>query len=374
MTMRRISSALVIATVSVLIGYESVYAYFSPDTIKLVVQSLNPAVIGALIAFIVHAFSSFRHLSPLKKVGIILSILVLSAVPGFFVWNSVHELREINKVENVDIRKDDRWNEFVNDFEGEEGDDVYERADGTDDIDLSTASTRVNLQEGVLSGKYEVIDILCSQNPIKDSRRLCKLGFEIYSNYDDPLAVKAIMDSYGISKDDPLLLYCEAGFTTSRVAFILDRHGYNVAWGGLTDITNFELIDTSFKPKVNTDILIKNLQFNLDTNYSYFLFNYDDQNALYYNEFFWDKQPQSERYKKIKLYQVSKNYDPRLLDEIGLSVQDVNKQPINTGQLVKTKILCRNALHCYLTRQYLGYLEITDVNEVYCVNCSGNKD
>jgi hypothetical protein len=372
--MKRILLALIIAVASTLIGYEPVQAYFSPDTLRLVMQSLNPAVIGVLIAFIVHTFSAFLHLSPWKKIGVILIALALLAVPGFFIWNSVRDLREINTIEAVDIRKDDRWNEFVRDFENEEGDDVYERASGTDDIDLSTASTRVNLQEGVLSGKYEVIDILCSQNPIKDSRRLCKLSFEIYTNYDDPVAVKAIMDSYGITKEDLLLLYCEAGFTTSRIAFILDRHGYNVAWGGLTDITNFGLIDTSFEPKVNTNILVKNLDFSPDINYSYFLFNYDDQNALYYNEFFGGEQPQAERYKKIKLYRVSKDYDSRLMDEIGLKVQNVNELPIDTGQLVKTKIMCRNALHCYLTRQYLGYLEVTDVDEVYCVNCSDEED
>lgn len=371
---RQILLGLITVAVSTLISYEPVHAYFSPDTIKLVLQSLNPAVIGAIIAFIVHAFSIFRHLSPLKKTGIFAGILALVTVSGFLIWNNVHELREINRVENVDIRKDDRWNEFVNDFESEEGDDVYERADGTDGIDLSTASTRVNLQEGALSGNYEVIDILCSQNPIKNSRRLCKLGFEIYTSYDDPVAVKAIMDGYGISKDDPLLIYCEAGFTTSRVAFILDRHGYNVAWGGLTDITNFELIDTNFKPKINTNILINNLQFDPDISYSYFLFNYDDQNALYYDEFFKDSRSQAERYKNIKLYQISKKYDSRLLNKMGLKSQDVNTQPIDTTQLIKTKMLCRNALHCYLTRQYLGYLEVTDINEIYCVNCTSREN
>ncbi|MDX2776048.1 hypothetical protein PV379_01600 [Streptomyces caniscabiei] len=371
--MKRIPLVVVAAVASALVGYEPAHAYFSPDTLKLVMQALNPAVVAVLVAFIVHTFSSFLHLSPLKKAGVILVSLILLAVPTFFIWRSVHELKEINEIEAVDIRKDDRWNEFVRDFENEEGD-IYERADETRDIDLSTASTRVNLQDGALSGNYEVIDILCSQNPLKDSRRLCKLSFEIYSNYDDPVAVKAIMDSYGITKNDPILLYCEAGFTTSRIAFILDRHGYNVAWGGLTDITDFGLIDTRFAPKVNTNILIKKLEFNPDTKYSYFLFNYDDQNALYYDEFFKDGRSQADRYKNIKLYQVSEGYDSRLLRDIGLKTQDVNAQPIDTSQLVKTKILCRNALHCYLTRQYLGYLEVTDINEVYCVNCTGKED
>lgn len=349
------------------------FAYFSPETIKLLTHSVNPAVLGVIVTFVVNVavfFKRFTHKH--HRIAILVVTALVIFVPTFVIFNRVNTLRSINETSEVDITQLDEWNKLLAYFENEEGDDVFEDAHETEEIDeeIREHTTYVNLEEGVKSGDYKVVDILCSQNPVKVADQRCKLSFEIYSNLGDKEKVEAIMTAYGYSKETPLLIYCEAGFTTSRIAFILTAYGYNVAWGALGDITDFSLIDTDFEPKVNTEILVDELNYQPNGSYAYFLFNYDDQNPFYYDSFYSDNRTQAQRYSNFAFYQGNENFDNALFEEIGLAKNIKPGESATKESLEGKQVACRNSLHCYLTRQYLGYLEINTVNEVYCIDCS----
>ena len=107
--MKYLLKALGVAALAIFLSPEAAFAYFSPETIKLVSQSLNPAVIGALVTSLVHLVSAFRHLGRAKKVLVVSVGSIVILAPLAFVFIRVDQLQETNDIANVDLSEDDCW-------------------------------------------------------------------------------------------------------------------------------------------------------------------------------------------------------------------------------------------------------------------------
>lgn len=346
------------------------FGFFSPETFKLVMQSLNPAIIAGLAAAVANLVFFFRRLARAKRLLLFASLTALVYLAGASVVRDVERLEDINDTAAVDVTDLALWERFQAAMT-RGGGDVFTRAHTTDGLEIAAQASRASLEDAVRTGRHEIIDVLCLNSPVRGSHRRCQLSWEIYTNLDDAPAIERIMRTYGYEKTTPLLLYCQEGFTSSRLAYILSAYGYDASWASLSEVRDATILDPAFAGTAAPETLIEPLRFDPRRAYVYFLLEYEDQNAFAFDEFFRDATSRSRRYRNVTLVQVPDEYDARLLRDAGLAHRTVRPEPARVAALVKdARVMCRNRLHCYLTRIYLASLRVTP----HAISCSRCED
>lgn len=351
----------------------NVFAFFSPETFKLVMQSINPAIIAALAAGVVRIGMLVRRLSHVKWGLLLVGFVAVAYLAGAALVRDVETLKEVNDTARVDITDLELWDRFSDAMLAGDGD-VRARADRTEELDIGAHAKRMDLQQAYAKGTHRLIDVLCLNSPVRGSDRRCQISLELYTNFHDRAAVDRVMQAYGYDRQTPLLLYCQEGFTSSRLAFILRTYGYDASWAALRDVKDLSIIDVAFAPKADIDVVITPLRFDPAKRYTYFLFEYDDQNPFAYQEFFRVKgTPPSASFRNVTFLQVPAEYDPALLANVGLDRAIVAASGSTARRYARQDIICRNPLHCYLTRLYLASAEVTSVKAILCVRCSDDR-
>lgn len=348
-------------------------AFFSPETFKLVMQSINPAIIAALAAGVVRIGMLFRRLSHVKWGLLLVGFVAVAYLAGAALVRDVETLKEVNDTARVDITDLALWDRFSDAMLAGDGD-VLARADRTEELDIGAHAKRLDLQDATSAGAHRLVDVLCLNSPVRGADRRCQITWELYTNFHDRAAVDRVMQGYGYDRHTPLLLYCQEGFTSSRLAFILRAYGYDASWGSLRDVKDLSLIDVAFAPKADIDVVINPLRFDPAKRYTYFLFEYDDQNPFAYQTFFHQKGvPPSASFRNVTFLQVPAEYDRALLAKAGLDRAIVGANGSTTRRYARQDIICRNPLHCYLTRVYLASAEVTTVKAILCARCTDDR-
>lgn len=342
--------------------------FFSPDTFRLVMQALNPVIIAVVATVFANVAFVIRRIARAKRAVLLVCLLLVSYLAGVAFFRDIDRLEDINDTAAVDITQLAVWESFSAAMKSG-GDDMFARADRTERLDIASQTPHIRLEDAVRSGRYRIVDVLCLNSPVRGSERRCQLSWDLYSNFNDRGSVDRIMRAYGYGRETPLLFYCQEGFTSSRLAFILNAYGYRVAWAKLSDVTDPTIIDAAFEPRIHSDVVIEPLRFSDRRRYTYFLFEFDDQNAFAYNEIFTSKAPALRTYRRVGIVQVPNTYDRRLLTQAGLEGLVVRAQDADVARLARNDIICRNRLHCYLTRIYLASLEVTPAKSLLCVRC-----
>ena len=177
---------------------------------------------------------------------------------------------------------------------------------------------------------------------------------------------RAFKSIYSIHDDEPIVVYCEAGYSSKLVAFILGFYGIKeVYYSGLTDIRNESLIDFDFNNLTLNEIMVSSVILPHKNNYflrdklAYILFTSGD--ICIFNQ---KKNFNLFKNNDLLFFKANPNVWSGLLTRYNWTD---NLKEFNISNLNSRNIICRNEFHCYLTRQFLISMNVSSNIEIYFI-------
>jgi len=365
-------------------------AFFSPSTLALVTNAMGsflPMITWIVATIVVYGLLFFIKLAKnRKRIFMIITggIFLFSLLSIFLVVTSRYAvLKEVNQFDSgMNFSKSSQWASFLDKLNLQQNtwrDEFYYIGQG---LRTSLVESVVDLQEVLEDDTYKLLGVNCSRLTLPNTIRGCDLGIEILIYPDNEERIVQLMRENNISKDDKLLVYCESGYRSSLVALVLDYYGYNVKYAALNNMKDLESIDFGFdgnesERKIFVDILDPKK----DEYYTYFILNENDANE----DFF---QVNWEDYTDLKHFMILKGVEevggkytgevfnyPQRLKNVTINKDDntwsyYETEAFSLEDLINSKIVCLDKLHCFTTKYYLEYLNVPYVEKIYCLKCN----
>ena len=346
-------------------------AFLPPDILTLVFSSGIPYIIGLIVTFLAQILILVKKNKKHIKIILLSISLFLLAFIGYKFFTKISQLKNINEVSTNEekIFDEKKWQQLTEYLQANNTDNIIELFKNPDMKMLMSADREISLQDAIENQNIKLIDIHCLDTPIQNSIPACKLAWGIYESFDNQEKINSMMAEYGLSKDDEIVAYCEGGYFSSAVSYILSMHGYNVKYAKLFDIENPNLIEPTFGKSAN-NIVIQPYEYNPNDKLSYLLINHSDQLLFSYDGI--------EEYDRLRnqvwVYEAIKNLSLTMIKEQKLPhfVGPVNEE--NKNDIINSKIICQDKIHCFLTKYYLAYLEIDQsISDIYCLDCTRTR-
>lgn len=373
----------------VLIYPKPINAFFALGTLAILSQTVGPLILG-FIALVIANIVLVLKKTPFKVYlgfGVVFSIIFLVLFHKTYVrFQALQTINQIGaELDVVNIKEyqelqssvefseepDNSWQNLLTKVTNSDEKYISEKIvkeDGSYCYNRSSfyiSNLSDNEIENIIEDdSYKKIDVSCPNITVKNGTKACGLAWDIFTHFDDEEKIADLLSEFNITKKDPIMMLCEYGVTSSHIAFILRHHGYLVYYGGLIDL-NTDFLDIE-DPEAVEDfrIFIDIHSNNPREKYLYFVVNRRDLDTFY------DTNPDNH---KDYLNQFS------IINTTGLDLslpedQIIKPYVINENEVSKLnfddyKIVCKNKLHCFLTRHYLLYSNNTDVNKLHCINC-----
>jgi len=338
-------------------------AFLSPSTLTLISSSVTPYLLTIFVSLLVNLILLIKQVKKnLLKFSFFLSFILIIFIFFSFTKN-LSILKRINQLSpnTINLTRLDGWDEFSEYIQsdnllGEKNEDMSSM--------IASEIEKVSINQVANDSQYTLVNLGNVSSSISKSVNVSRYTWQIINNFSDQTTIDSIMAELGLFKKDQLVLYCNSGWTSERIAYILKNHGYNARYAALLDVKDYTLLDADYISKIQIAKPIITM-FKQNPNYQYFyiLLNYDDQHGLSRN-----------KDKFLKLTQPitilnPNNYETRYLDKYSVNYQN-NDDIINQNTLsTNAMFLCRNKLHCFLTKHYLVYLDINNQDKIQCIEC-----
>lgn len=354
-------------------------AFLATATVTIVASAAGPFVIAFLILISANLIIFYKRIPKKFWFGLVVIISVaLLAWLGGRAYKRYLDLKISNDLGTnlSSALEDDReWQEFVAEAQSSQEIDPQKKiVTQNGEYCVNRYSINISKLKGdqiayvINNNRRKILDVSCPTITVKNGIKACGLSWELFTNYSDESAVINSLAEYDVHPGDEILLLCEFGLTTSHLAFILNHYGYDAIYGAITDIDQKLLDipkDASFDDfTVLTDIFA----YDKNDQYLYFFINDRDRDRFY---------PRTPR--NFSEYLTSFT----LVNASGLSInypEDKEIAPLTKPasfvdgiNVSDYKIVCKNKLHCFLTRHFLYYKDIKDFDTIYCISCKDEK-
>lgn len=402
--MRTISSLLLFTglVITALVLPASAHAFLATGTTMIIASAAAPFVGAALVVLVVNVIVFYKRIPKKVLIGVVvvISLLVLGEI-GRQAYTRFTDLRTSNEIgANFEIEQidDERWQNFVDDaLEEEEGigggnpegswDEFVQEVNLSEEGDThrrilyrdgdycvnrnATQVTRLKdeeIEDIIINEKRKILDVSCPSITVKNGTKACGFSWQIFQNFEDEEFVTNELAKYGIEEGDEILLLCEFGVTTSHLSFILNHYGYDSMYGALVDLDE-DLLDipkdTSFE---DYTVLIDVFSYDPRDEYLYFFIN-DRDRDLFYEENPTNYARLLDDFTLINASGLPIEYD----QDVPLRPKTQPAEAVQDLDVSDYKIVCKNKYHCFLTRHFLYYNDIKDVESLYCVSCKDER-
>ena len=358
-----LSSAILFIITFILLNAKLSSAFLSPGTLTLVANSIGSFIWGIIIIIIVNITLLFKHIKKKGKITLtILSliIIILLLIKPAQRYNTLKTINQLNN-EPYQIMS---LNQYLNNKSIETNKpDVY----NLEKVGLSTVTDKVkeiSLEEAYDKG-YK---ILCFHGVGRITLVNCTYisSYKIIKNAYNRIGIDQLMHSYNITRGDKITLVCDSGHVSAIDALILKYYGYNTTYAKLYKLQDLGLIK-HFKYDINRrkiNPLIDRPIYRRNKKYIYFLIMSSDDELFIF--------PDQVRTKFMSI--INNITFVNIEDNPGVVVvlKGMNRsyliKNVSREDIKESDVLCKNKLHCFLTKEYLNYLNVS-VNKIYCLNC-----
>jgi len=341
------------------------FAFLPASTINLITQSNLPLLLGLLTSFLANiaiVFKSFK-----KRLYLLLLIPAIFSLILLFTL-TIKQFKTLKQYNQYNIPVIPTYNVVS-------GNPIKPSIQY-----IQSSLPKLDPYEALTNSKYILIEPYSFPSTrLVNAKKINNLSTQILNNSKNPKKIDEIMASHKLSKKDNLVFVCDAGWTGSVLAFILNSYGYNVNYLAKSKIPENLLnqyLDFSFKSKSQT-IIIDKFNYQSQSKYIYFLFNIEDQYVFtckpnqHKNSLFPATIDQFTIISATHNYSYSNlcYHNSNFPSQINLKDQALSFDSITSKDFDNKKVICQNQWHCFLTRHAINYLASKTVNKIYCLNC-----
>lgn len=347
-----------------------VRAFLPPDLLGIIASSGIPYLVGLLITILTQIIIITKKNKRWIKITLTIILLLTINFIGYKQYKKAAITKEINTLSwsDLNIADTEKWKKLIKHLEDTDEKDVIGLFDNPNMDTFLSDERAVILQEAIQNPNIKLLDIHCSETPVKGSIPACSLAWDIYENFDQPEEIEKIMFEQNLTKNDQIVAYCEAGYFSSLISYLLSMHGYQAQYAKLYDLEDPNLLEPFFGRSQN-QIIIKNYEYQPNDKLSYFIINHSDQLIFSYGD---------DQYNHLKdqmwIYKVIDNIDLTPLEKQNPPhlMELVNEE--NKNQIIDSKIICQDKFHCFLVKNYLAYLNLDqEIENIYCLDCSKKR-
>jgi rhodanese-related sulfurtransferase len=326
-------------------------AFFSPSSLTILAQTIGSTIWYILIGFLA---SIILFLKKSKKI-LLISLIVILIISSFVIGFRFQETKKLNTRVIGDTGSEfEQWQEFMSEsgfkvYENQSNHDLKTQFDNQKNVYLPTLNKtikRVNLEKAIQNNNYKMFFIYPHERAYVVNSTSSEFGELAYFPHDKEL-FKKLIKTYNVSKDDKILLYCESGWSAKTIAVIFAYYGYSADYSSLTDIKNLDYIDSEFVNDYRKEIIVLPLKKGKGDKYIYFFMN---QNCI--------GEP---GLKKLGSSIVDNTKFIKIHQSFGKG------ELLEPGDLKNVKVICKDNIHCFLTRHYLLYINAQEIDKIYIV-------
>lgn len=352
------------------------HAFLSAAAIVIVGSAVTPFLAGFLAVITVNLIIFYKHIPKFIWAGLILfTSAIIIIVLVWLVSKRYQKLQTNNQIgaslDVANINKENEWDKLlnlVNQSPEPDSQRKVTRQDGSYCYNRNStyisSSTEETLSSIIESKEYKILDVSCPSITVKNGIKACGLSWDLFINLENEDSVNKLMNKFRINKNDKVLLLCEFGVTSSHLSYILNHYGYQTVFGSLLEVDPKLLDIPKGESFQDATVLIDDYKFEDDDKYLYVLINDRDRDPFY------PSSPDniSGDLKNFALinstklplgYEEDKELIPFVRQSSGIDASSVKDY----------KIVCKNKLHCFLTRHFLYSKRITDYENLYCLQC-----
>ena len=353
----RLNKSFFITGILFLLLSEQALAFLSPGNLTLIAGAVGSFIWGILVIVAVNIFLFFKKTKKkIKPFFIILSlifffVIILSVSQRYIALKNINQYSTGNAVLEYKT-----WKDYLNQFAQNENQENLRGRDLKDFVKDNVPETlpnlkKINLEEAIYNGSYKIFSVYRSRKGFREDVPVSASRFTDLSH--DPANDEFfdyLMYVYNISKNDKIVLFCDAGFTAKTIAFIFAFRGYDVFYATMRDIKDRSLLEEPSEDE--KELFIDILNKGNDEKHILFIFTEEDANIID------DKE----------LLELTDN-NIIFIDVNNLNLKLGSNQPLTNNisheKIMASKIICINEVHCFKTINYLGYLNETDIEKVY---------
>ncbi len=346
------------------------HAFISPSTIDLILSSTKSFILSITVVILVNISLFFAKIPKKVKSVLFVAMLIVIFVTVFLIAQKFQTLKKLNSEESVygSLSKY-YWKDFIKENNIiEVPDSPYYWAYNFEELDqdlVKNYTKYINLDKAIESKEYRILTIHLNYK-IKDSTKVCLWDF--FKDPGNADYINAYLKKLNISKKDKILFVCYTGASSSRVSMIFNVHGYNTSYSNIID-SNFENIFFKYRNnKSNKDVYVNLLSFRKKENYALLLFDPAEPWALNIVEL---------------VNSIKDNITIIAVDGVSPFHHENNKLYVDESRILKKdksifndknlKVICIEEIHCFFTKHFLNYYNITSISNIYSLDYRNNQ-
>jgi len=312
------------------IAFDKTYAFFSPNTLRLLSASVGSGIWQAIVFLLVTIISLGIKIKNknIKKIGLIilflgLIICLVSAGLHFY---------KLKKLNQLFLLSD---SEFIN---------IYDYIDMPTDkfIDLS----KIDQLE---YESFKKISLIKGQN-IKLINTVTAISLFRLKEIMIADKIEEYLQTHGIIKEDKILAYCNFGWSSSLTAYFLNKLGYNVYYTKLNKLESKDYIEFDSFPLTGKQIPIVTTLKKEKFDKYYIIFMFHRTEDEYCNPEIYPEDIKNLLRKIVVWPEITSKNEQC----------DVPKVELDKIFMDHSKIVCLNKLDCILTQHYIDYLGLSE--------------
>lgn len=381
---RAVASAGILATV--LFMPNVTHAYLSPSTISLIVASSGTVFVAAAALIFAYGIIAFSWIKRHKTLAVAIMVLPVLGLGGIaYGWyGEYQELKAINDFDASIVKDNEEWTEFINGFAADHAGinkDAFVQDDALSVANVQKIVPSTTFEQAQQSG-HTLLGPYCEPVTFSGAQTSCSLGNLVLLNPTNEEKIHETMADLNISKEDPIVTFCDSGLRSSLTAMVLKQYGYNVQ--GRAQLYNYEgesrnwtlpgetrgssssTIYKNFTPQVDGPIIM----FTAFRDRS----SLDDRAVL---------EPYIQNDELLVLYVSNEHYtdEGENLDPLELpynqNPEDARRDTVGQPYDIRSHIsdntvVCTTPLNCLSTRSYLEHIGIPQ-DVIYCIDCGSQE-
>ncbi|MDZ7725979.1 MAG: hypothetical protein U5L75_00105 [Candidatus Campbellbacteria bacterium] len=208
------------------------FAYLSPSTLSLILASSGGIFVAFAAGVFAYGFLMLRWFRQHKAITVVIAVTPILVLGWFSIdaYGNYKELKSINSFDESVVYEGTNWDEFAV---------AYSENNPAFEVDAFVKNNRLSITnmkkltphisiEEARDNEYTMLGTYCNPVALSDSQTSCLIGHYVMHDPTNEEAIHEAMEELGISKSDPLLLFCDSGVRSSIASLVLDYYGYDV--------------------------------------------------------------------------------------------------------------------------------------------------